>query len=255
MALIVDNLVGSYQSEDGSLKPAIGSLSFTHQAGSFLTIVGPSGCGKSTLLNLIGGFIKAECGSIHFNNKQVIAPYSGCGIVFQQGDLFDWLTLRQNIEFGLRMGGKSRAEYRKCSDEWLAKIGLQHAADQLPPTLSGGMAQRTALARALANDPEILLLDEPLGALDALTRESMQQLLLSLWLDSRKTMVMVTHNIEEAILLGQRVLILSPSPGIIIGDLEIPFSDAERANPTILYANPDFIALRQKIYGLLHSNS
>jgi ABC-type nitrate/sulfonate/bicarbonate transport system ATPase subunit len=177
--------------------------------GEFVSILGPSGCGKSTLLRIVAGLDRPTGGSVTLNSRQVTGPGPDRGMVFQSYTLFPWLTVRQNIEFGLRERKLPEAQLREISDKFIARTGLRGFENHWPRQLSGGMQQRTALARALANDPEILLLDEPFGALDHQTRELMQELLLEVWgadsPDARKTVLFVTHDIDEAIFLANRV--------------------------------------------------
>jgi len=187
----------------------------------FVTIIGPSGCGKSTLLRLVAGLDQPTTGRILLNGKPVSAPGPDRGMVFQSYTLFPWLSVADNIAFGLREKGVPARERAKIVDEWLANVGLADFAQHYPKQLSGGMQQRTAIARALANDPAILLLDEPFGALDNQTRALMQELLLGIWERERKTVLFVTHDIEEAIFLASRVLVMTARPGRIKADVII----------------------------------
>jgi ABC-type nitrate/sulfonate/bicarbonate transport system ATPase subunit len=187
----------------------------------FVTIIGPSGCGKSTLLRLVAGLDQPTTGRILLNGKPVSAPGPDRGMVFQSYTLFPWLSVADNIAFGLREKGVPARERAKIVDEWLANVGLADFAQHYPKQLSGGMQQRTAIARALANDPAILLLDEPFGALDNQTRALMQELLLGIWERERKTVLFVTHDIEEAIFLASRVLVMTARPGRIKADVMI----------------------------------
>lgn len=181
----------------------------------FVTILGPSGCGKSTLLRLVAGLDRPSTGSITLHGKAVVSPGADRGMVFQSYTLFPWLNVAENIGFGLRERGVPAAERSRVVHEWLDRIGLTSFAGHYPKQLSGGMQQRTAIARALANSPEILLLDEPFGALDNQTRALMQELLLGIWEKDRKTILFVTHDIEEAIFLGSRVVVMTARPGRI----------------------------------------
>ena len=194
--------------------------------GEFVSILGPSGCGKSTLLRIVAGLDKPTGGSVSLNWQAVTGPGPERGMVFQSYTLFPWLTVRQNIEFGLRERKLPEAQIREISEKFIARTGLRGFENHWPRQLSGGMQQRTALARALANDPEILLLDEPFGALDHQTRELMQELLLEVWgadsPDARKTVLFVTHDIDEAIFLANRVLVMSARPGRMKAEVPVP---------------------------------
>lgn len=194
--------------------------------GEFVSILGPSGCGKSTLLRIVAGLDKPTGGSVSLNGHAVTGPGPERGMVFQSYTLFPWLTVRQNIEFGLRERKLPEAQIREISEKFIARTGLRGFENHWPRQLSGGMQQRTALARALANDPEILLLDEPFGALDHQTRELMQELLLEVWgadsPDARKTVLFVTHDIDEAIFLANRVLVMSARPGRMKAEVPVP---------------------------------
>jgi ABC-type nitrate/sulfonate/bicarbonate transport system ATPase subunit len=187
----------------------------------FITILGPSGCGKSTLLRIVAGLERPSRGTVRLDGEPVRGPGPERGMVFQSYTLFPWLTVRQNICFGLREKGLPPAEQRRISDAFIRKVGLAGFAEHYPKQLSGGMQQRTALARALANDPRILLLDEPFGALDNQTRALMQELLLGIWEADRKTVLFVTHDIDEAIFMANRVVVLTARPGRIKAELRI----------------------------------
>jgi len=186
----------------------------------FLTILGPSGCGKSTLLRIVAGLDVASQGQVLLDGRPVSGPGADRGMVFQSYTLFPWLTVLDNVAFGLRERGLPRAEAVEQAHAWLAKVGLQKFSKHYPKQLSGGMQQRTALARALANQPRMLLMDEPFGALDHQTRELMQELLLGIWEREKKTVLFVTHDIDEAIFMGSRVAVMSARPGRI--KLELP---------------------------------
>ena len=188
---------------------------------AFVSIVGRSGCGKTTLLNIAAGLVEATSGEVLIDGKQVRGPGQGQGVVFQQHALFPWLTAAGNVAFGCRKAPLSKQERANLVAQLLDLVGLGHAADKYPRELSGGMQQRVAIARALALDPEILLMDEPFGALDELTRIEMQQELLRIWQARKKTVVFVTHSINEALILSDRVILLAPHPGRVHMDLEI----------------------------------
>lgn len=202
----------------------IAETSLTVLEGEFVSLLGPSGSGKSTILNMIGGLAFPTTGSVEALGAPVTAPGPERGMVFQHHALLPWMTARGNIDFGLRSArpGLSAAEREARTTQYLDSVGLTHAADRRPARLSGGMQQRVGLARAFAVDPEILLLDEPFGALDALTRRQLQNLLLEVWEANRRTVVMVTHDVDEAVLLSDRILVMSPGPdATIIEDLRV----------------------------------
>jgi NitT/TauT family transport system ATP-binding protein len=187
----------------------------------FITILGPSGCGKSTLLRMVAGLDVPSTGSITLDGKPVTAPGADRGMVFQSYTLFPWLSVTQNVCFGLREKALPQAQQREIAAHFIAKVGLNGFENHLPKQLSGGMQQRTALARALANNPRILLMDEPFGALDHQTRELMQELLQGIWESERKTVLFVTHDIDEAIFMGSRAVVMSARPGRIKCDIPV----------------------------------
>ena len=190
----------------------------------FITILGPSGCGKSTLLRMVAGLETPSTGAMTLDGRTIAGPGADRGMVFQSYTLFPWLTVLQNVCFGLREKGLARAEQEAIARPFLAKVGLKDFENHFPKQLSGGMQQRTALARALATNPRILLMDEPFGALDHQTRELMQELLLGIWEQERKTVLFVTHDIDEAIFMGSRVVVMSARPGRIKCDIPVPLA-------------------------------
>jgi NitT/TauT family transport system ATP-binding protein len=198
---------------------ALSELSFAAAPGSFIALLGPSGCGKSTLLNAIAGFQPVATGSIQLDGAAITGPGADRGVVFQQPWLFPWMTVRDNIAYGPRMRGLPRAEIAAKTDTLLKVVGLAQAATKYPQQLSGGMQQRAAIARVLANDPAVLLMDEPFAALDAQTRSMMQAYLLEVWSKLPKTIVFVTHDIDEALLLSDRIIVMGTQPGRVIADL------------------------------------
>lgn len=203
---------------------ALQATDLTVAENDFITILGPSGCGKSTLLRMVAGLDTPSSGSILLDGKPVAGPGADRGMVFQSYTLFPWLTVLDNVCFGLREKGMALAQQHEIAHAYLAKVGLKDFANHYPKQLSGGMQQRTALARALANDPRILLMDEPFGALDHQTRELMQELLQGIWESERKTVLFVTHDIDEAIFMGTRVMVMSARPGRIKCDLPVPIA-------------------------------
>jgi ABC-type nitrate/sulfonate/bicarbonate transport system ATPase subunit len=204
----------------GTSRLALGGISFSIGAGELVSVVGPSGCGKSTLLRLIAGLDVPDSGELLVGNEKIVGPNAERGLVFQDPNLFPWLIVRRNIEAGLAARGVLR-EKRNEVDEFMRLVGLEAFANAYPHHLSGGMAQRVALARALINHPKVLLLDEPLGALDAFTRMRMQDEVLRLWENRRTTMLLVTHDIDEAIYMSARILIMTPAPGRIEREIDI----------------------------------
>ena len=201
---------------------ALQATDLSVQENDFITILGPSGCGKSTLLRMVAGLDAPSSGNITLDGRTVSGPGADRGMVFQSYTLFPWLTVLENVCFGLREKGLARAQQEAIAHPFLAKVGLKGFEQHYPKQLSGGMQQRTALARALANNPRILLMDEPFGALDHQTRELMQELLLGVWEAERKTVLFVTHDIDEAIFMGNRVVVMSARPGRIKCDLPVP---------------------------------
>jgi len=220
--LRIDNVSRTFPPVHGGTPTrALQPIDITVGDNDFVTILGPSGCGKSTLLRLVAGLDVPSSGQILLEGRPVTSPGPDRGMVFQSYTLFPWLTVADNIAFGLREKGVPAAERKRVVDEWLVRVGLTAFAQHYPKQLSGGMQQRTAIARALANDPAILLLDEPFGALDNQTRALMQELLLGIWERERKTVLFVTHDIEEAIFLATRVLVMTARPGRIKADVPI----------------------------------
>ena len=225
---------------------ALGPVDLDIAAGELVCIVGPSGCGKTTLLHLLAGFHAPTDGSLSVAGGPVDGPSPARGVVFQQPNLYPWLTVRGNVGFGLRMRRVPRARRREEVDRWLEVVGLDGFGDHRPYELSGGMQQRCQIARVLANDPALILMDEPFGALDALTRERMQLELLRIWGEDHRTVVFITHSVDEAVLLGTRVLVMSPRPGRIVLDEHSPFGPAvERGRDLRLH--PDFVPFRERV--------
>jgi ABC-type nitrate/sulfonate/bicarbonate transport system ATPase subunit len=210
----------------------------------FITVLGPSGCGKSTLLRLVAGLEEPSTGEILLDDTPIRGPGADRGVVFQSYTLFPWLTVRQNICFGLREKGVAAAEQRDISDRFIARMGLQGFEDHYPKQLSGGMQQRVAIARALANDPKILLLDEPFGALDNQTRLLMQELLLGVWEASRTTVLFVTHDIDEAIFMANRVVVFSARPGRIKCEV---VTDLPHPRHYTIKTSAAFVALKARL--------
>lgn len=211
----------------------------------FVTVVGPSGCGKSTLMNILAGLDEPTAGEALVDGKQVKGPGPERGVIFQQYALFPWLTVRKNVEFGLKLAGLPRGERRERADYFIKMVGLEQFADALPKTLSGGMKQRCAIARAYAVNPSILLMDEPFGALDALTRVKLQEQLLETWSNEKRTVMFITHDVDEAVFLGNRVIVMAARPGRIydVIDVNLPYPRAENVR-----LSPEFTALRNRVW-------
>ncbi len=225
---------------------ALQPTDLTAAPGEFIAILGPSGCGKSTLLRIVAGLDQPTGGSVTLDGAPVTSPGADRGMVFQSYTLFPWLTVAQNIRFGLQERGVPEAEQQAIVARFVARTGLKGFENHWPRQLSGGMQQRCALARALANDPEILLLDEPFGALDHQTRELMQELLLEIWEADRKTVLFVTHDIDEAIFLAGRVVVMSARPGRIKADVPVPLA---YPRDWTMKTTPEFAALKARLMG------
>ncbi len=204
---------------------ALKDINFTLKKGELLSVLGPSGCGKTTLLNMLAGFLIPTAGNSFLGGNVIDGPGVERGMVFQQGALFEWLPVSKNVDYGLRMKNADPVESKKLVEKWLDIVGLQGFGDTPTYQLSGGMQQRVALARCLINDPDVILMDEPLGALDALTREKMQSLVLELWKETGKTIMIITHSVEEALLLGERLFVMAPRPGRIFKEYNLPFAE------------------------------
>lgn len=210
----ISGLSKQYKTKNGVFQ-ALEDVSLFAKNEEFLTILGPSGCGKSTILRILAGLEEATSGSVKISGEEVIGPSAKRGMVFQSYTLFPWLTVRENIEFGLKLKGMRAKERKEISDKYLEVVGLERFAKSYGKELSGGMKQRVAIARSLANSPEVLLMDEPFGALDAQTKQSMQQLLLNIWKKEKPTIVFITHDIDESIFLSQRIYVMEARPGKI----------------------------------------
>lgn len=210
----------------------------------FITVLGPSGCGKSTLLRIVAGLESPSEGEVLLDGQSVLGPGADRGMVFQSYTLFPWLTVEQNIRFGLRERGMAQAQQKERSDYFISKVGLRGFEQHFPKQLSGGMQQRTAIARALANDPKILLMDEPFGALDNQTRVVMQELLLGIWEAERKTVMFVTHDIDEAIFMANRVAVFSARPGRIKADVPVQLPHPRHYT---IKTSPEFMDLKARL--------
>lgn len=247
----VENVSLTYGS--GNSANVLEDIELKLYAGEFVCLLGPSGCGKSTLLKIIAGLISPTQGTALMDGISIKGPDWHRGVVFQQPPLYSWLSTRENVRFGLKMRKIPKLEGLKLTDEYLAKVGLLDYAKHKPYELSGGIKQRVAIARALVNSPRVLLMDEPFGALDALTREEMQQLLRSIWQDTGCTILFITHDVDEALSLGTRVLVMSRNPGQIIQAFTTSFTydiTADRASQARY--SPEFLKLREEILGLIN---
>ncbi len=230
---------------------AIQDLNLEVRQGEFLTIVGPSGCGKSTFLDMLAGLNHPSSGEIRIDGKLITGPDLDRGIVLQGYALFPWRTVRQNVEFGLEIKGLPKAQRYVISQEYINLVGLQNFEDHYPYELSGGMKQRVAIARALAYDPEVLLMDEPFAAVDAQTRETLQDELLRIWEETHKTIVFVTHSIDEAVFLADRVAVMNTNPGSIKEIVPVKLPRPRRIGD--IRSSPDFNWIRHRVWSLLQN--
>jgi NitT/TauT family transport system ATP-binding protein len=229
---------------------ALSDISLSIESNAFVSIVGPSGCGKSTLLRMMAGLEKPTSGRILLDGRPVTVPNARTGMVFQQDAVFPWMTVQKNVEYGPRSRRVPRAECRKIAAEWIKLVGLEGFASSYSRELSGGMRKRVDLARVYANDPAVLLMDEPFAALDTQTRETMQDELLRIWEAKRKTVVFVTHDLEEALYLSDRVVVMSRRPGRVVANEAIEFRRPRSAN---IRVSDEFVAARRRLWTLLRS--
>ncbi len=244
-SLLVRDVTRTFRAPDGSRVVALGGVSLTVRAGDMLALIGPSGCGKSTLLRLIAGLDVPTSGELRVGGAPITGPSAERGLMFQDPNLFPWLSVRGNIQAGLVARGVLR-QSRGEVEEYMRLVGLEAFANVYPHQLSGGMAQRAALARALVNHPKVLLLDEPLGALDQFTRMRMQDEVLRVWQARRTTMVLVTHDIDEALYMSDRIAIMTPRPGRVERVIDVPLGRPRER------VSPEFLRLRASILEMLH---
>ena len=248
LKLKIDNVRKVFSTRNGEMV-ALNGVNLDIYENEFVTLLGPSGCGKSTLLNIIAGLTDATSGTVYCNGKAVSGTGTDRGVVFQQYALFPWLTVKKNVMFALEMKGVKGKQAQDLAMQYLAKVDLEKFADHYPKELSGGMKQRVAIARAYAADPEVLLMDEPFGALDAQTRTQLQSELLETWERDQKTCFFITHDVDEAIILAQRVIIMSARPGRIkdIVDIDIPYPRTQETKMT-----PRFLELKNHIWSQVY---
>ncbi len=232
--------------------PAVDGVSLTVEPGQFVSLIGPSGCGKSTLLNIVAGFVQPNAGETRLDNAAIRKPGSDRGVVFQQYSLFPWLSVRKNVEFGLRMQGVAAGKRETTARTLLGLAGLLSFENHYPDQLSGGMKQRVGIVRALATSPQVLLMDEPFGALDAQTRIVMQEILTNMWQKFRISVLFVTHDIDESIFLSDKIYVMTARPGRIKAEIEVPLPRPR--TPAMTYT-PEFIELVQRIKGLIREES
>jgi ABC-type taurine transport system ATPase subunit len=237
----------------GSLVHALDRIDLTIEPGQFVCLAGPSGCGKTTLLRLLAGFMQPSEGAIKVGGERVTSPNAERGVVFQQPTLFPWLSVRKNVELGPKLRGVSSKVRREHADHFLNMVGLSDFTERRPYELSGGMQQRCQIARVLANDPDFVLMDEPFGALDALTRERLQNELLEIWRATGRTILFITHSVDEAVFLGSRVMVMSPRPGRIVLDEPATFSTSgEKVDAAEVRALPEYNDLRERVRRAIH---
>ncbi|MDB4164517.1 ABC transporter ATP-binding protein [bacterium] len=250
--LSIDKLSMRFDLPNGGSVQALKDVSLNLKAGELMSVLGPSGCGKTTLLNIVAGFLAPTEGVMELNGKRISGPDADRGMVFQQGALFEWMSVRENVGFGPSMKGMPKKDKAEIVDHLLNVVGLQDFKEKAVYELSGGMQQRVALARCLANDPDVILMDEPLGALDALTREKMQGLVLKLWKETGKTIILITHSVEEALLLGERLIVMAPRPGRIHKEYNLPFAEmGVDADLREVKKHPDFAVKREEILEMI----
>ena len=246
VTLKLENVSKSFAKvETDEVTHALTSVTTTMESGEFISLVGPSGCGKSTMLRLVAGLTTPTTGTVTVDGKEIEGPAPDRGMMFQKATLFPWLTVKDNIAFSLKMQGKLKGNEQRVED-MIKVIGLEGFREDYPAQLSGGMAQRVALVRSLINEPPILLLDEPLGALDAFTRMNMQDEILKIWQEKQQLAIMVTHDVDEAIYMGTRVLVMDAHPGRVIADItiDLPFPRDRSSR--------EFVAYRNDILNKLH---
>jgi NitT/TauT family transport system ATP-binding protein len=249
--IAIDSLVVAFGKPDAQ-RTAVDRVSLDVASGEFVCVLGPSGCGKSTVLNVIAGFVAPQMGSVRIDGTEIRKPGADRGMVFQQPTLFPWKNVLENIAYGPRVGGRGRAAADRIARHFMGKVGLAAFAEYYPQELSGGMQQRVGIARALAISPNVLLMDEPFGSLDAQTRTMMQEVLLGIWEELHTTVLFVTHDIEEALFLADRVVVMSAGPGRIMDNVPVPL--ARPRHPEVVYGS-EFIRLKRHCAGIIRTES
>ncbi|MDF2679120.1 MAG: ABC-type nitrate/sulfonate/bicarbonate transport system, ATPase component [Brevibacillus sp.] len=249
--LVIDNVGKVFSTKSGQVV-ALDQTSFSVAEGEFVTILGPSGCGKSTILRVVAGLEEPSSGHVYLDGKEIKGPGPDRGMVFQSYTLYPWLNVKDNITFGLDLKGVPKKQQEEIANHYLELIGLKGFDKHYPIQLSGGMKQRVAIARALANDPQILLMDEPFGALDAQTRTIMQEILLKVWEESKKTILFITHDVEESIFLGDSIYVMTARPGRLKKNIKVPLPrprDYQNKN------SEEFLALKLELLDLIREES
>ncbi len=250
--LIIDDVSMTFELPNGGKVEALKNINLDVKEGELMSVLGPSGCGKSTLLNILAGFLAPTDGVMTLSGEAIEGPSSKRGMVFQHGALFEWMNVSKNIGFGPAMKGTPQKEIDAKVEELLDIVGLQEFGEKMIYEMSGGMQQRVALARCLANEPDVILMDEPLGALDALTREKMQSLVLDIWKKTGKTIILITHSVEEALLLGERLLVMAPRPGRVLKEYNLPFAElGVGADLREVKQHKDFAPTRDEILNMI----
>lgn len=249
--LVIDQ-VGKVFSTKGGEMVALDRTSFKVKEGEFITILGPSGCGKSTILRIVAGLEEPSSGHVYLDGREVNGPGPDRGMVFQSYTLYPWLTVEDNIAFGLKLKGTSQRQCKEVAQHYLELIGLSGFEKHYPIQLSGGMKQRVAIARALANDPEILLMDEPFGALDAQTRSIMQEILLKAWEESKKTILFITHDVEESIFLADSVYVMTARPGRLKENIPVSLPRPRDYN---IKSSSEFLSLKKRLLELIREET
>lgn len=257
MGLMIDDVSVTYPGAGGRAPvEALSGIELSMGAEDFVVALGASGCGKSTLLNLVAGFLAPSSGALTLDGVPIRGPGADRAVVFQKHALMPWLNVLDNVAFGLKMQGVGKAERHETANRYIGLLGLDGFQDSPVYMLSGGMQQRVGIARALTCDPKLLLMDEPLGALDALTRERAQELILNIWNTTHKAIFFITHSVEEALFMGTRLIVMSPRPGRITHSFDLPFSRLFLSGTPArkVKASPEFIALREEVMEIIFAD-